>query len=85
MLQSSSLVVRNAPPIDINYEHLFKAYELRNKIVHGLSDVPYSYTHILKLWDNAMNIFDIANTIFISPELLQKFRLQYGRNPTEES
>ena len=77
------MMIRHAPPIDINYEHLFEAYNLRNKIVHGLSDVPYSYTHILKLWDNAMNIFDIANTIFISPEFLQQFRLQYGRNPTK--
>lgn len=68
--------IRNAPPIDINYKHLFEAYDLRNKIVHGLSDVPYSYMHILKLWDNAMNI-EIANTIFVLPEL-QQFRLQYG-------
>lgn len=77
------MMIRNAPPIDINYEHLFEAYDLRNKIVHGLSDVPYSYTRILKLWDNAMNIFEIANTIFVLPELLQQFRLQYGRNPTK--
>jgi len=77
------MMIRNGPPIDINYEHLFNAYDLRNKVVHGLSDVPYSYTHILKLWDNAMNIFDIANTIFTSPNLLRQFRLQYGRNHTK--
>ena len=79
------MMIRNAPPLDINYEHLFEAYELRNKIVHGLSDVSYSYTRLLKLWDNAMNIFDIANTIFILPEQLQHFRLQYERNPTKIS
>ena len=79
------MMIRKAPPIDINYEHLFEAYDLRNKVVHGLSDVPYSSTRILKLWDNAMNIFEIANTIFTSPELLQGFRLQYGRNPTKYS
>jgi hypothetical protein len=79
------MMIRNAPPIDINYEHLFEAYELRNMVVHGLSDVPYSYTRLLKLWDNAMNIFDIANTIFILPEQLQHFRLQYERNPTKVS
>lgn len=65
------MMIRKGPPIDINYEHLFNAYDLRNRVVHGLSDVPYSYTHILKLWDNAMNIFDIANTIFTSSALLQ--------------
>jgi hypothetical protein len=48
------MMIRNAPPIDINYKDLFDAYDLRNKVVHGLSDIPYSYTHILKLWDNAM-------------------------------
>jgi hypothetical protein len=47
------MMIRNAPPIDINYKDLFDAYDLRNKVVHGLSDVPYSYTHILKIWDNA--------------------------------
>lgn len=77
------MMIRKGPPIDINYEHLFNAYDLRNRVVHGLSDVPYSYTHILKLWDNAMNIFDIANTIFTSSALLQQFRLQYGRNHTK--
>lgn len=77
------MMIRNAPPIDINYEHLFEAYDLRNKIVHGLANVPYSYMRILKLWDNAMNIFEIANTIFTFPELLQQFRLQYGINPTK--
>jgi hypothetical protein len=78
------MMIRNAPPIDINYEHLFKAYELRNKIVHGLSDVPYSYTHILNLWDNAMNIFEIANTIFMLPEQLQQFRLLYRRKTSKK-
>ena len=77
------MMIRNSPPIDINYEHLFEAYDLRNKIVHGLSDVSYSYMQLLKLWDNAINIFDIANTIFIFPELLQQFRLQYGRSPAK--
>jgi hypothetical protein len=76
------MLITKGPPIDINYKHLFDAYDLRNKIVHGLSDVPYSYIYILKLWDNAMNIFDIANTIFISTDLLQEFRLKYGRNPS---
>jgi hypothetical protein len=71
------MMIRKGPPIDISYEHLFNAYDLRNKVVHGLSDVPYSYTHILKLWDNAMNIFDIANTIFTLPDLLQQFRTEY--------
>lgn len=75
------MMIRNAPPIDIDYKHLFDAYDLRNRVVHGLSEVPYSYTHLLKLWDNTMNIFDIANTIFTSPEQLQQFRLEYGRNP----
>jgi hypothetical protein len=75
------MMIRNAPPIDIDYKHLFDAYDLRNKVVHGLSDVPYSYTHILKLWDNAMNIFDIANTIFNSPDLLQQFRSEYRKSP----
>jgi hypothetical protein len=78
------MMIRNAPPIDINYKNLLRAFELRHKVVHELSEVPYSYTHILKLWDNAMNIFDIANTIFISPEMLQRFRLQYGRNLKEQ-
>jgi hypothetical protein len=41
------MMITKAPPIDINYEHLFDAYDLRNRVVHGLSDVPYSYTHIL--------------------------------------
>lgn len=77
------MMIQNAPPIDISYKNLFEAFELRNKVVHELSEVPYSYTFILKLWDNAMNFFDIANTIFIFPELLQRFRLQYGRNPTK--
>jgi hypothetical protein len=73
-------MIKKGPPIDINYKDLFDAYDLRNKVVHGLSDVPYSYTHILKLWDNSMNIFDIANTIFTSSDLLQRFRLEYGRD-----
>ena len=78
------MMIMKAPPIDINYEHLFDANDLRNRVVHGLSDVHYSYTHILKLWDNAMNIFDIANTIFNLPDQLQKFRLEYGRSPTQQ-
>lgn len=65
------MMIKNASPIDINYRDLFEAFDLRNKVVHELSEVPYSYTHILKLWDNAMNIFDISNTIFISEEMLQ--------------
>jgi hypothetical protein len=72
-------MIRKGPPIDINYRNLFNAYQLRNKVVHGLTDVPYSYTHILKLWDNVMNIFDIASTIFNSPDLLQEFRLEYTK------
>jgi HEPN superfamily RiboL-PSP-like protein len=78
------MMIRNAPPIDINYQHLFEAYELRNKVVHRLSDVPYSYTRILNLWDNAMNIFEIANTIFMLPQQLQQFRLQYRREATKK-
>lgn len=73
------MMIKNAPPIDINYKNLLKAFELRHAIVHEQSDVPYSYTHILKLWDNAMNIFDIANTVFTSPLDLRRYRIKYGK------
>jgi hypothetical protein len=75
------MMIENAPPIDINYKHLLEAFELRHKVVHELTEVSYSYTRILKLWDNAMNIFDISDTILNSPEMLQRFRQEYGRNP----
>ncbi len=56
-----------------------QAFELRHAVVHEFSEVPYSYIRILKLWDNAINIFDIANTVLSLPEDLKKFRLEYGR------
>ena len=73
------MMIKNAPPIDIDYKNLLEAFELRHAIVHEQSDVPYSYTRILKLWDNAMNIFDIANTVFTSPQNLQRYRMTYGK------
>jgi len=74
------MMIRNAPPIDINYKNLLEAFELRHEVVHNLGDVGYSYTRILHLWDNAMNIFDIGNTIFLMPKFLEEFRQEYGRN-----
>lgn len=74
------MMLKKAPPIDISYKNLLEASDLRHKVVHELADVDYSYTRILKLWDNTMNIFDIVNTISISPTQLQKFRLEYDRN-----
>jgi hypothetical protein len=68
------MMIRNAPPIDINYKNLLEAFELRHEVVHNLGDVGYSYTRILHLWDNAMNIFDIGNTIFLMPKFLEEFR-----------
>lgn len=73
------MMIRNAPPIDINFRKLLDAFELRHEVVHNLADVLYSYTRILHLWDNAMYIFDIGNTIFLSPKFLNEFRQQYGR------
>jgi hypothetical protein len=40
------MMIRNAPPIDINIKYLLEAFELRHKLVHELAEVPYSYTHI---------------------------------------
>jgi hypothetical protein len=68
------------PPIDINFKNLYEAFELRNKVVHELEQVTYNYTKIVGLWDNVMNIFDIATTIFMSADLLERFRDMYGRN-----
>jgi hypothetical protein len=73
------MMIRNAPPIDINYKNLLEAFELRHEVVHELAEVSYSYSRIVHLWDNAMNIFDIANTIFVIPELLEEFRQEYGQ------
>lgn len=73
------MMIKNAPPIDIDYKNLLEAFELRHAVIHEHSHVPYSYTRILKLWDNAMNIFDIANTVFTSPQNLQRYRTIYGK------
>ena len=66
------------PPIDINYKNLYEAFELRHQVVHELKSVPYNYTKIVGLWDNVMNMFDIANTIFMIPSLLKEYRQLYG-------
>jgi hypothetical protein len=71
------------PPIDINYKNLYEAFELRHKVVHELGFVGYNYTKIVNLWDNVMNMFDIANTIFMIPSLLKEFRQVYGRNKND--
>jgi hypothetical protein len=73
------MMIRNAPPIDIDFKKMYEAFSLRHMIVHDLAEVPYSYTHLRNLWDNAMNMFDIATTILRSPEQLESFRRQYGR------
>ena len=72
------MMIRNGPPIDINYKILLEAFELRHEVVHELAEASYSYTRILHLWDNAMNIFDIGNTVFLIPKLLKEFRQEYG-------
>jgi len=77
------MMISNAPPIDIDYKKLLEAFELRHEVVHNLAEVTYSYTRILHLWDNAMNIFDIGNTIFLIPNLLEEFRQEYGTNTTK--
>lgn len=78
------MMITNAPTIDIDYNKLYEAFTLRHSIVHDLSEVTYSYTHIRNLWDNAMNMFDIATTIFRLPNELDSYRRQYGRKRRKE-
>lgn len=53
-------------PIPLEYRRLMEAYELRHQIVHELKDVHLTKTKVLELWDNALNVMEIANTVFLS-------------------
>lgn len=53
-------------PIPLEYRRLREAYELRHQIIHELKDVHLTKTKVIELWDNALNIMEVAETVFES-------------------
>lgn len=53
-------------PIPLEYRRMREAYELRHEIIHELKDVHLTKTKVKELWDNALNIMEIANSVFAS-------------------
>lgn len=42
---------------------MYQAYQIRNDIVHNLKNVRLTKTKVIKMWDNALNIIEIGQTI----------------------
>ena len=53
-------------PIPIQRRRLWETFQLRHEIIHELKDPRLSKTRVLELWDNVLNIMEIANTVFLS-------------------
>lgn len=63
--------VLDGHPLPIEYDKFRKAYNLRNKIAHGIKDVKLSNSMVIHLWDNFLNIIDISVSIissFLKPD-----------------
>jgi hypothetical protein len=70
----------HALPID--YQGMTKAYKLRNEIAHEVKEVKVSKSRVIALWDNFMNIMDIAQSVFLSiskPEHRETLDYEYNR------
>jgi RiboL-PSP-HEPN len=54
------------PPVPLDYGKLREAYALRHQIIHELNDPHVTKTRIHGLWENALNIMEIADSVFSS-------------------
>jgi hypothetical protein len=55
--------VFDGPPIPLEYSRMFKAYEIRNEIIHDFKNVHLTKTKVIEMWDNALNIVEIGQKV----------------------
>jgi hypothetical protein len=58
--------VFDGPPIPLEYSRMYKAYELRNEIIHDMKNVHLTKTKVIEMWDNALNIVEIGQKVIDS-------------------
>lgn len=70
------------PPVPLDYGKLKEAYALRHQIIHELNDPKLTKTQIHGLWENALNIMEIADSVFSSvgnPSEMASYDRDYER------